>query len=118
MPRKKSSPVPLAAILPAAIGARGLDEKGLLLDIRSRWESLVGGPVARRSFPLKLAGRRLIVGVEGPAWAQEFSFLKETLVARIRAELPHVVVDEIRFQIAGRSEGSSGLRSSPERSLG
>lgn len=95
-----TQPAPLAEILPRALKTGGIEKKVLLYDLTSRWEDLVGSLAARQSFPVKIVGKKLLIAVRGSAWANELSFLKETLLEKIHRELPHVSVEEIRFQIA------------------
>ena len=99
MRKKLARPVSLAEVLPQAMKGAAIEKKVLLYDLTDRWQGLVGVLAARRTTPLKIHGKRLIVGVDGSAWANELSFLKQTLLEKIRQELPHVPIDEIRFQI-------------------
>ena len=49
----------------------------------SRWEELVGQPVAAHVRPLKIDRGTLVVEVDDPAWATQMKFLESDLLARL-----------------------------------
>ena len=49
----------------------------------SRWEELVGQPVATHVRPVKIDLGTLVVEVDDPAWATQMKFLESDLLARL-----------------------------------
>jgi len=68
--------------------------------IFSRWEKIVGGPVARNTQPLKFSKGVLQVAASTPAWLQNLDMMKPQLLANLQRELGKGVVKEIRFRAA------------------
>lgn len=60
---------------------------------------MVGPLLNRKCLPVRLSGRRLVIGVAGSAWANELEYLKEELTAKIRQALPSLSIEEIRFEV-------------------
>lgn len=71
-----------------------LQELGTLLRVREAWPGLVGEKMAARTKPYRLEGRRLFVGVESHAWAQELHYRKEEIKGMIR-EVLGLEIEEI-----------------------
>jgi len=80
-------PLPVRASLDRlsrALGAPGADSLAQVFD---RWEALVGPDVAAHARPTLLAGGRLVVAVDHPAWATQLRWLGPALLARLATEL-------------------------------
>lgn len=117
MRNKLKAPLPLAEILKIALQlpVSGPSEVDFL---SHRWEELVGPKMASRSRPAKVMGKRLIVEVASSAWANEFEFLKHSLLEKIRSLPGASPIEDIRLQIETRSPGESGWKTRPLKSLG
>lgn len=68
--------------------------------VRSAWPGVAGETVARRARPLRIEGTTLWIEVASHAWAQELSFLREDLMARLCERVGEGAITEIRFQVA------------------
>ena len=75
------------------------------------WARCVGPTLAKKSWPIRINGGRMLIGVTAPSWASEVEFLKREILQRIRntaneigLQLPEV--SDLRTQIATRSSGS------------
>jgi hypothetical protein len=80
---------------------RGLDlDKGVLAQRSlSLWEIVAGEAIARATRAGDIRNGTMYVYTRSSAWSQELSLLRETLVARLNAQLGSDVVKEIRFQV-------------------
>ncbi len=61
------------------------------------WPEIVGGPLAERTRPLRLAGGRLFVMAPGSALRQELVFHKATILRRFNEHAGSALVREIVF---------------------
>jgi hypothetical protein len=83
--------------------------------IRSAWRPIVGTDLARVCRPESLSGGTLTVIVSHPTWVQHLVFLKETLLANIRREVPEASVAAVVFRVGkvGGEKRSAKARSAP-----
>jgi len=51
--------------------------------IFSRWEEVVGAPVAAHAQPLSLRAKELLVEVDHPTWATQLRFLTDTILEKL-----------------------------------
>ena len=71
-------------------------------DLLKQWNNMVGDPIALHTRPMKIAGGRLTILVDSPAWNQELqTFGGRTLLQTIQKSFPGV--KELRFRV-GRWE--------------
>ncbi|HHY76676.1 MAG TPA: DUF721 domain-containing protein [Firmicutes bacterium] len=80
---------------------KSLDNMGLLTHTKRYqvfmvWPRVVGD-IARHARPRRLDGDVLFVATASSVWSQELTFMKETILARLRAALGGDYVREIRF---------------------
>jgi len=75
------------------------------------WSRCVGPTLAKKTWPIKIAAGRMLIGVTAASWANEVEFLKREILQRIRntaeeigIQLPEV--SDLRTQIATRSSGT------------
>ena len=106
MRNKLKKPLSLREIIPQALKTPAASDKASLYHLQEKWGELVGPLLGKKSLPLKIYGKRLIVGVAGSAWAQELEFLKQPLLKKIHQSCPALTLDEIRFQMTTESRGS------------
>jgi hypothetical protein len=63
------------------------------------WAGIVGDDVARQSCPARLSDGVLTITTGSSAWSHQLSLLSETIVAAVRARIPELRVDELRFRL-------------------
>ena len=80
----------------------GVPDPGFLDTIRETWSELVGDALGAHSEPLHLRSGRLRISVDDPAWAGQFRYLADQLVAALRERVPGARVAEISV-VANRS---------------
>lgn len=61
------------------------------------WARLAGAAIARRSEPKMLRDGVLTVQVTSSAWAQELTFLQDSLIAKLNAA--GIAVQQLRFRV-------------------
>ncbi len=83
----------------------GAPDPGFLDAIRASWSELVGDALGAHSDPLHLQRGRLRIFVDDPAWAGQFRYLADQLVAALREQVPGAGVREISV-VADRSAGA------------
>ena len=91
--------IPLAEILPASLQHWRGDKKGLLSALESQWSAIVGLPLSAKTRPVSLRGDLLVVAVDSSPLANELQFLQETILKKIRQEVPALTLTQIRFQL-------------------
>ncbi|MBK5289149.1 MAG: DUF721 domain-containing protein [Acidimicrobiia bacterium] len=84
----------------------GAPDPGFLDAIRASWSELVGDALGAHSEPLHLRGGRLRIFVDDPAWAGQFRYLADQLVATLHERVPGAGVREISVA-ANRSIGDA-----------
>jgi hypothetical protein len=88
---------PLTAALTSVLRDLAATQSRAHAELWARWRDVVGPETYRRSFPVGLRGKTLIVGVSSSSWLQELSFLKAAILDRIAEEIGPEVVAEISF---------------------
>jgi len=75
------------------------------------WSRCVGPTLAKKTWPIRIAAGRMLIGVTAASWASEVEFLKREIIQRIRntaeavgLQLPELV--DLRTQIATRSSAT------------
>jgi hypothetical protein len=63
------------------------------------WSDIVGDEVARHSHPARLDDGTLLVTARSNAWSQQLSFLSERVVEAVRARMPQVRLERLRFRV-------------------
>ena len=90
-------------LAPAATGAqRSVPPAGALAGLFTRWEEVVGAPMARHVRPLTLVGGVLSVRVDHPAWATQVRMLAPTILERVEAVTGE---SPARLEVRVRPEG-------------
>jgi predicted nucleic acid-binding Zn ribbon protein len=101
--RRVSSPRPVGELADQILPA-GWRERLRGSTLTDRWPDIVGADIARRSEPVRLAGRTLVVRVESQAWATQLRYLSEQIRHNAEEVLGRGQVREIRLTI-GRLQG-------------
>jgi hypothetical protein len=75
------------------------------------WARCVGPTLAKKSWPIRIASGRMLIGVTAASWASEVEFLKREILQRIRntadeigLQLPEL--SDLRTQIATRTSNA------------
>lgn len=61
-----------------------------LLWLTARWDRIVGQPLARKTAPAELSGRRLTLRLLDPAWKKPVEATLPELERRLAEEMPDV----------------------------
>ncbi len=85
----------------------GTPEPSQLDRIRATWPELVGELLAAHSVPLHLRDGILRIGVDDPAWAGQFRYLTDGLVAELSERVPNAAIRDISVG------ASQGVRDAP-----
>lgn len=100
--KRMVEPEMAGSVLKQALRNTGLDQKLLRYTFVSRWEDIVGGPMASRTRPEVIRDGVLVVRVNDSTWAQELSFYKKALLKRLGRYVPEdVSITDIHFYVAG-----------------
>jgi predicted nucleic acid-binding Zn ribbon protein len=95
-------PRPIGDALARVRRELGTPDPGRLEEIRAAWRGIVGDALADHSRPLYVRDGVLRIVVEDPAWAGQFRYLNDTLVATLAQRFPKVAITEISV---GRAPG-------------
>ena len=91
-------------LIPGVIEGLGLDEKFEQERLRLDWERVVGEAIGKRSAPLYVMGRTLVIEVENSSWMNEIQFHRNEIVRKVNREFPKLKIREIRLQIERERE--------------
>ena len=69
--------------------------------VEPAWPRAVGPELARHTRAAKLHAGVLTVEARSTVWLNEVSLLKESLLEKLRAELPAATIREVRFRLGG-----------------
>jgi predicted nucleic acid-binding Zn ribbon protein len=108
--RRISRPTPVGDTLGAYLDRRGWNERLRAATAWSRWEDVVGAPLAQRCEPVRLAGGTLVVRAESQVWATQLRYMLPQLQQKAEEVLGAGTVAEVRV-VVGPLEG----RQTPER---
>ena len=72
----------------------------------SCWDEIVSPEVLRHTQTQKIARGVLHVLTTSPAWSQELSFLKSSLIEKLNQKLGEGIIHDIRFVSQGRKKSS------------
>lgn len=105
MRNKLKAPILLKNILIDLAKVPVRDDAGDLAALQAGWKELAGETLYRRSHPMRLHQGRLIVGVAGSSWANEFQYSRLKILEKIRQSFPHLQLEDIRCHIAAEIAG-------------
>lgn len=63
-----------------------------------RWESIVGGPIAKATTAVRIVKGVLVVKVRNSTWRNELVLRKQDIIRSLNKDLGEDVVKDIRFQ--------------------
>ena len=83
----------------------GLDD-GFVRTVRNcrlvtLWGEVVDAGIARNTEAVKITNHTLYVATSSSAWAQELSFLKKTIIARLNDKAGEEAIRDIKFRASG-----------------
>lgn len=96
------------------LGALGLGAVAAQARLARSWGDIVGPFLASKTSPARLKAGVLTVSVVSPAWAQEVSLSRNTILERIDAVLGPGAVRELRFGVGPVQEDMSGAEPGKE----
>jgi predicted nucleic acid-binding Zn ribbon protein len=98
------APSPLGEALEQVFARRGWGERLTGATASQRWEEIVGGDLAARCEPVRLAGGTLVVRAASQVWATQLRYLVPQLVTNANQVLGEGQVREVRL-VVGPLEG-------------
>lgn len=107
--RRISPPEPIGDALERFVARRGWDERLRGANAWARWADIVGGDLAERCEPVRLAGGTLVVRASTQAWATQLRYLTGQLRSNAERLLGPGTVTQVRI-VVGPLEG----RTAPE----
>jgi hypothetical protein len=88
---------PLNHTLEESISEFGLSDIYVSGKLASMWSEIVGDQIAAKTVPLSIKSRVLLVRTTSPSWSYQLSFLKPTIIAKLRGA--GFEVDGLRFVV-------------------
>lgn len=87
------------SLLPDIIHEYELEKSFTIEELVAQWSSIVGDIISTHSKPDRIYKKVLIVGVDHSVYANEIVIMKDTIVKKIKDELPFLIVNDIRAEI-------------------
>ena len=95
----------IKGILAKALAGKGIDKKIERYEFILHWDKIVGEKLAEVSKPDYISRKTLIVRVLHPVWAQEFAFMKMSLLRKLAPHLKRGdVVEDMIFRVGPLEE--------------
>lgn len=95
----------IKGILAKALAHKGIDKKIERYEFILHWDKIVGERLAEVSRPEYISRRVLLVKVLHPVWAQEFTFMKSSLLIKLAPYLKSGdVVEDMIFRVGPLEE--------------
>lgn len=95
----------IKGILAKALAHKGIDKKIERYEFILHWDQIVGERLAEVSKPEYISRRVLLVRVVHPVWAQEFTFMKSSLLIKLAPYLKSGdVVEDMIFRVGPLNE--------------
>ncbi len=82
--KRYGKPVALGDIFAGQPGAKKGASLVQLYKVQKAWTNAVGEALAKRTFPKRVQGNKLIVAAESPAWSHHLQLMKEHILEAIR----------------------------------
>jgi predicted nucleic acid-binding Zn ribbon protein len=67
--------------------------------VRDAWEQMATATVAARAWPAAVSGDELLIDVHDNQWLHELTYLRQSLLDRIREHCPAAQIGRIRLRI-------------------
>lgn len=88
----------------------GLETRLLELRLQHDWHDILGEPIASHTWPTQIRFKKLYLVVQNSVWLQQLTFLRPTLLAKLRDAVGTELIGEIVLRV-GEIPSS---RSSPD----
>lgn len=105
------------AILSGLAKRLGLETRLLELRLQHDWHDIIGEPIASHTWPTQIRFKKLYLVVQNSVWLQQLTFLKPTLLAKLRDAAGTELIGEIVLRVgeipAPRSEPAAASGGNP-----
>ena len=98
----------VAESLPDFARRFGGTSPAVLSAVFTRWEEIVGAPVAAHAWPVSLRRGVLVIGVEHSAWATQLRFMTTEIGARVAAVSGIDAVERVEIRV-GAARPDNGV---------
>jgi len=93
---------PVTSFLPAFVREAARDETAAFLCLCEFWPRIVGEELARKTSPLHLTRRHLVLGVSSEGWRSELAEIRAMLIHSINGFWRRELVERITFSVNPR----------------
>jgi len=93
---------PVTSFLPAFVREAARDEAAAFLCLCEFWPRIVGEELARKTSPLQLTRKHLVLGVATESWRSELAEISAMLIHSINAFWRRELVERITFSVRPR----------------
>lgn len=87
------------AILSGLAKRLGLETRLLELRLQHDWHDIIGEPIASHTWPTQIRFKKLYLVVQNSVWLQQLTFLKPTLLAKLRDAAGTELIGEIVLRV-------------------
>jgi hypothetical protein len=87
------------AILSGLAKRLGLETRLLELRLQHDWPDIIGEPIASHTWPSQIRFKKLYLVVHNSVWLQQLTFLKPTLLAKLRDVAGTELIGEIVLRV-------------------
>jgi predicted nucleic acid-binding Zn ribbon protein len=101
-------PRPVGDALRAVRRQLGTPEPSVLERVQAAWADVVGDVLAAHSRPLHLRAGVLRVHADDPAWAGQFRYLGDTVVAALATGVPEAAIRQISVTAPRPTDAAAG----------
>ncbi|MBM4126137.1 MAG: DUF721 domain-containing protein [Nitrospira sp.] len=77
----------------------GLETRLLELRLQHDWHDIIGKPIASHTWPAQIRFKKLYLIVQNSVWLQQLTFLKPTLLAKLRDAIGTELIGEIVLRV-------------------
>ncbi len=77
----------------------GLETRLQELRLQHHWHDIMGEPIASHTWPAQIRFKKLYLTVRNSVWLQQLTFLKPTLLAKLRDEVGTELIGEIVLRV-------------------
>jgi hypothetical protein len=90
---------PVTSFLPAFVREAAKDETAAFLCLSEFWPRIVGEELARKTSPLQLNRKHLVLGVATESWRSELAEIRAMLIHSINGFWRRELVERITFTV-------------------
>ena len=87
------------AILSGLAKRLGLETRLLELRLQHHWHDIIGEPIASHTWPIQIRFKKLYLVVPNSVWLHQLTFLKPTLLAKLRDTVGTELFGEIVLRV-------------------